>query len=107
MSLDKFLHDQKIVRAAMLFSLHVGYLDKANGEFDAARANTPCTANRSLECIDIRAGKLADGMCQRCRGLYGFKVKSKYVLTQFNHSKRALVKLCQRREREWPTVKKV
>ncbi len=105
MSLDRFLHDQKIVRAAMLFTEHVSHLKKAADSLAAKRKATPCTGLMSVECVDVRPSKLTAPMCQRCQSVFRERAQFKYVKIRFNETQGDLVKLCVMRKTKWAGAK--
>ena len=104
MLLDKFLHDQKIVRASMLLSKH--YQRKYDAEDDVAmfRMEHACAKSQKLRCWNRFTNRKE--WCHNCDVTFPEIDKLKAFKVAEDGAKRVLVKLCQVRENKWPSKRK-
>lgn len=98
MSLDKFLHDQKIVRASMLLLKHSDVLAVKETELSSYKIQHPCQKNNT-RCWNRFANRME--WCENCRssGNAGEKIKSHRTTVVATTCQ--LLKLCRTRARNW------
>lgn len=99
MSLYKFLHDQKIVRASMLLLKHSDALTVKETELSAFK-----TAHLCDNCIAVRCWRrFADdgAWCENCKAVNKMARKMTQHRTPVVWATRQLLKLCRTRARNW------
>jgi hypothetical protein len=103
MSLDRFLHDQKIVRQPMLLTRHIKARFDAEENVSIFRLEHGCEKSYSMRCWNRFTNR--SEWCPNCASAYPMICGLKKFNLQVTVSQRNLAKLCALREKKWPGAK--